>query len=109
MPEIEPVKTIQPHMEYSEKKSHEIEHFESASKTEQVEVGVADRNRNVSAKYVDPPFIAMTYTEVQNPESPPGTVEGSTVQHLRLFLRRTWIQRQDRPIPTSGCPCSESE
>ena len=52
MPEIEPVKTVYPDIEYSEKKSHEIEHFESASKTEQVEVGVADRNRNVSAKYV---------------------------------------------------------
>jgi len=56
MPEIEPVKTVCPDMEYSEKKSHEIEHFESASKTEQVEVGVADRNRNVSAKYVIPSF-----------------------------------------------------
>jgi hypothetical protein len=52
MPEIEPVKTVYPDVEYSEKKSHEIEHFESALKTEQVEVGVADRNRNVSAKYV---------------------------------------------------------
>jgi hypothetical protein len=51
-PRPPPVKTVYPDMEYSEKKSHEIEHFESASKTEQVEVGVADRNRNVSAKYV---------------------------------------------------------
>jgi len=29
MPEIEPVKTVYPDMEYSEKKSHEIEHFET--------------------------------------------------------------------------------
>lgn len=55
MPEIEPVTSISHDMEYS-KKGHEIEHFESASKTEQVEVGVADRNRNVSAKYVPLPI-----------------------------------------------------
>ena len=51
MPDIEPVSSTPHSMEYS-KKDHEIEHFESASKTEQVTVGVADRNRNVSAKYV---------------------------------------------------------
>jgi len=61
MPEIEPVQTVYPDIEYSEKKGHEIEHFESASKNEQVEVGVADRNRNVSAKYVHPPFPVNIY------------------------------------------------
>jgi hypothetical protein len=51
MPDIEPVRSISPNMDDT-KKDHEIEHYESASKTEQVEVGVADRNRNLSAKYV---------------------------------------------------------
>jgi hypothetical protein len=93
MPEIEPVKTVYPDIEYSEKKSHEIEHFESASKTEQVEVGVADRNRNVSAKYVIFSLPLILFTDIQNSKSSLRSIEGVTIQYFGFFLRRTWIQR----------------
>jgi hypothetical protein len=53
MPDIEPVRSTSPTM-MGEKKEHEIDHFEGASKLEQTQVSVADRNRNVSAKYVLP-------------------------------------------------------
>lgn len=78
-------------MDYS-KKDHEIEHFESASKTEQVVVGVADRNRNVSAKYallVSPSSIA----DNRNSKSSTGPFEGNTLQYFGQFLCRTWVQR----------------